>query len=104
MGFLPPRPFLHTLLLRVAVVWAFLHGVLLAGSRVTGVPFPRSVTGSASAAVWVTVATVLVVCLEMRRNGELIFLANLGYSSRRIAAVAAAQCLLFDFGLRLTLA
>jgi hypothetical protein len=66
-----------------------------------GVSGPAALTGP-----WITVPVVmlfvmLAVCLEMWRRSELVFLANLGYSFGRIAALITVQCVVFEVVMRL---
>ena len=71
------------------------------GSVGMGIPGPAALIGS-----WLTVPVVvlfvmLAVCLEMWRQAELVFLANLGYSFGRIAALITAQYAVFEAIMRL---
>ena len=47
---------------------------------------------------------VLVVRVEMRRKSELVFLANLGHSFRRIALLIIFECLVLEAGVRVAVA
>ena len=47
---------------------------------------------------------VFVVRVEMARKSELLFLANLGHSFRRISLVVCGECLVLEVGLRLAVA
>lgn len=97
---LPPRPFLDPMLGRVVVVWAVLRASGAAGAGSMGVPAPASITGPPVATLWIGAAVVAVLLIDMRRRRELVFLANLGHSARRVSAVAAAATLVLDLALR----
>jgi len=98
---LPPRPFLGSITIRVALVWCLIRVAAAMGSVGMGIPGPAALIGS-----WLTVPVVvlfvmLAVCLEMWRQAELVFLANLGYSFGRIAALITAQYAVFEAIMRL---
>ncbi len=97
---LPPPPLRSAFVLRVAAVWAFLHGVMAVGSLPMRVPFPRAVVGSPLTTLWLTLAALAVVGIDMWRRRELMFLANLGYSFRHLGLLIAAECVLLDAVLR----
>lgn len=101
---LPPNPFGRALLVRTAVIWLFLHGAMAVGSGASGVPFPRSIIGAPVAVLWLTAATVAALRFEMWRQRELVFLANLGFSSARLGTTVVFVCLLLEIALRLTVA
>ena len=101
---LPPRPFLDAIVLRVLVVWLFLRAFAAAGSAGSGVPFPQSVVGPPISTLWVMVVIILVIWWEMKRKSELIFLANLGYSFRRVTLMVLGECLLLEVTLRVAVA
>jgi len=94
---LPPRPFLDTLILRVLVIWLFLHGASFAGS---GLSYPESLIGNPIGTLFLIGVIIVVLRVEMWRKSEILFLANLGYSFRRIALLALGECLLLEVGLR----
>ena len=97
---LPPRPFLDTLILRVLVIWLFLHGASFAGSSSSGLPYPESLVGNPMGTLFMIAVIIFVVRVEMWRKSEILFLANLGYSFQRIALLAVGECLLLEVGLR----
>ena len=96
---------MNTLLLRVLVLWLFLHAVSWMGSSVApGVQVPGSWIGGLVSTTWQIALVVFVIRVEMGRKSEIIFLANLGYSFRGIALLVACECLLVEGGLRLAAA
>ena len=66
------------------------------------IPYPQSVTGPLSTVPVVVLAVIVAVRFEMWRRSELVFLANLGHSFGRIATLVAAQCLVFEVVMRLS--
>ena len=93
-----PRPFLGTLVLRVAFLWAFLRSGTSVGFSLAA---PGVEEVSPEASVGVIGVTLLVVWIEMTRRSELLFLANLGRSFAPVAAFVVAQCVGFEALLRL---
>jgi hypothetical protein len=94
---LPPRPFLGSLALRVALVWGFFRGVSMYGVALSEGPYP----GSLGAAALVVIPVLIAVRVDMGRRSELIFLANLGHSFVGIATGIVAECLALEALLRL---
>ena len=87
--------------MRVLVLWLFLHGASGWGSTaMLEIPFPQSLIPSPIGTVFLIAVIVLVVRLEMGRRSEIVFLANLGHSFRRISLVVIAECLVLEAGLR----
>ncbi len=87
--------------MRVLVLWLFLHGASGWGSTaMLDTPFPQSLIPSPIGTVFLIAVIVLVVRLEMGRRSEIVFLANLGHSFRRISLVVIAGCLVLEAGLR----
>ena len=103
-GFLPPRPFLDAIVMRVLILWMFLRGVAAAGSSAMDIPFPASVVGRPIGTLWLIAVILLVVRVEMWRKSELVFLANLGFSFRRVTLMVLGECLILEVGLRVALA
>ena len=101
---LPPRPFLDAIFGRVLVLWLFLHGVSAVGSSPAPAASPQSPVGSPITILWIMAVIILVLRVEMGRRSELLFLANLGHSFRRIALVICVECLVLEVGLRLAVA
>ena len=97
---LPPRPFLDAIVIRVLILWLFLHAASAGGSAQMEIPYPQSVIGSPYGSLWIIGAIVLVMRVEMWRRSEIVFLANLGHSFRRIALLVVGECLLLEAGLR----
>ena len=90
---LPPRPFLDAIMWRVTFLWAFLHAMV--GMESGSLAWPP---------VTALVAIVIIVIatrIELWRQSELIFLANLGHSFTKIASLVATQCIVFEGTLRL---
>ena len=98
---LPPRLFLDAIAIRVALVWLLLRAAAAMGSAGMRIPFPEALTGPLMTVPVVVLLVIFAVCVEMRRRAELVFLANLGYSFGRIAALIAAQCLVLEAVMRL---
>ena len=98
---LPPRPFLDAILVRVLVLWLFLHAATSYGAAfMIETPFPQSLTANRSGTFFLIAVVVVVVRLEMGRRSEVIFLANLGHSTGKIALLVVAACLVLEAGLR----
>jgi hypothetical protein len=98
---LPPRPFLDAIVMRVLVLWLFLHAASSYGSTaMIGTPFPQSLIPSPISTSFLIAVIVLVVRVEMGRRSEIVFLANLGHSFRRIALVVVGECLVLETSLR----
>ena len=64
------------------------------------IPYPESLVGSPIGTLFLIAVIVFVVRVEMWRKSEILFLANLGYSFRRIALLSLGECLLLEVGLR----
>lgn len=99
---LPPRPFLDALAVRVTLVWLLIRVAAAMGSAAYLTPYPASVTGPLITVPVVVGAVIIAVRFEMGRRSELVFLANLGHSFGKIAALVAAQCLVFEAVMRLS--
>jgi len=100
---IPPRPFVDALVRRTVVVWA---GLRTFGSGVaagSGTSYPEALTGHPITTLWVIGVVVLVVRIELWRQQELVFLANLGYAFPRLAVGVGALCFALDVALRLAL-
>ena len=74
------------------------------GSSATAAPSAPSLVSPLLGILWIMGVIVLVLRVEMGRKSELVFLANLGHSFRRIALVVCAECLVLEVGLRLAVA
>jgi hypothetical protein len=68
-----------------------------------GTPFPESLIPSPTGTAFLIAVIVIVVRVEMGRRAEIVFLANLGHSFRRIAVVVVAGCLVLEAGLRVAI-
>ena len=68
------------------------------------IPYPQSLIGRPMGTLWLIAAIILVVRVEMWRRSETLFLANLGYSFRRIALATFCECMLLEVGLRVAVA
>ena len=99
---LPPRPFLDAIAARVTLVWLLIRGAAAIGSAAMRVPYPEALTGPLITVPVVVIAVIIAVRFEMWRRSELVFLANLGHSFGRIAALVATQCLVFEVVMRLS--
>ncbi len=99
---LPPRPFLDAIVVRVLVLWLVLHAATSYGAALgtEAPPFPQSLVANQVATIFLIAVIVLAVRLEMGRKSEIVFLANLGHSSRKIVLVVIAECLVLEAGLR----
>ena len=87
--------------MRVLVLWLFLHAASNYGATaMIGTPFPQSLIPSPITTFFLIAVIILVVRVEMRRRSEIVFLANLGHSFRRIALVVVGGCLVLEAGLR----
>ena len=87
--------------MRVLILWLFLHGASGLGSTaMLDTPFPQSLIPSPTGTLFLIAVIVVVVRLEMGRRSEIVFLANLGHSSGKIALLVATACLVLETGLR----
>lgn len=92
---------MDAIVIRVLVLWLFLHAASGYGSTaIVGTPFPQSLISSPIGTLFLIAVIILVVRVEMRRRSEIIFLANLGHSFRRISLVVVGECLLLEASLR----
>ncbi len=87
-GAFPPRPFFGAILARATWLWVGLH---LAGSMLAG-----AITLNVAATLWVWGFTLAGTLLATRRRGELLILANLGFSPMRTAGLVLACCAALD--------
>jgi hypothetical protein len=71
---------------------------------VEGAPFTQSLLTPAIGTVWLIAVIVLAMRMEMGRRAELLFLANLGHSYRRIGLLVIGECLVLEAGLRMAVA
>jgi hypothetical protein len=114
---LPPRPFLGGIVLRTVVVWALMRSAgavgttalmrrvgAVGGSVGTGSSFVRNLVPNPMSFLWIWGVVAIVLAVELVRRKEAPFLANLGISFRRIAAVAFVLCALLDIALSVGLA
>jgi hypothetical protein len=95
---LPPRPFLDVIARRTLLLWAFARGVTWMGTE--AVVDSASLVGPPVLSVAVTGVVLLVTRIEMGRKSERLFLANLGWSLGRLAALVAAECVALESVLR----
>ena len=100
VNFLPPRPFHRTLAVRIAALWTFLRLAAMVGTVMAEEPTRAGFLGPVSLALLVDPVVLLVLFIDMNRRGELIYLANLGYSFQRLAVGFLGLCLLFEALLR----
>jgi len=100
---LPPRPFLDVIARRTLLLWAFARGVSWAGTEVTIGADVASLAGPPILSVAVTTVVLVVSRIETSRKAERLFLANLGCSFGRVAALVAAECAALESILRLGL-
>lgn len=107
---LPPRPFLDRIVLRVLIVWAVLHAFGAAGNQalsaaglLVGGTFLESLAPTVPSFLWIAAVVVVVLRVQASRYNEGLFLANLGVSFRRTAALAIVLCAALDLALGLTL-
>ena len=92
---------MDAIVIRVLVLWLFLHAASSYGSTaIIGTSFPQSLISSPIGTFFLIAVIILVVRVEMRRRSEIVFLANLGHSFRRISLVVVGECLLLEAGLR----
>ncbi len=93
---------MDAIVIRVLVLWLFLHAASSYGSTaIVGTPFPQSLISSPIGTLFLIAVIILVVRVEMGRRSEIVFLANLGHSFRRIALVVVGVCLLLEASLRM---
>ena len=102
---LPPRPFLDAIVVRVLILWLVLHAATSYGAALMeeAPAFPQSLIANYVATVFLILVIILAVRLDMGRRSEMVFLANLGHSSRKIALVVVGECLVLEAGLRVAI-
>jgi hypothetical protein len=100
---LPPNPFRRSLLARATWLWGALHVVGAVGAGAYGQPLVGPVWSSVVGALWIAGFTAFGVHTLARRRGEALFLANLGHSPLRTAALSIAWCLVLETGLQMVL-
>ena len=92
---------MDAMVMRVLILWLFLHGASGWGSTaMLDTPFPQSLIPSPTGTIFLIAVIVVVVRLEMGRRSEIVFLANLGHSSGKIALLVVGACILLEIGLR----
>lgn len=109
---LPPRPFLDGIVLRTVIVWALMRSAgavgttalmrrigAVGGSVGVGASFVRNLTPNPMSFLWIWGVVAIVLGVELVRRKESLFLANLGVSFYRIAALAFVLCALLDLAL-----
>ena len=89
---------------RVLVLWLFLHAATSYGATfMMETPFPESLIPNPISTVFLIAVIVLAVRVDMGRRSEIVFLANLGHSFRRISLVVIGECLILETSLRVAL-
>ncbi len=95
---------MDAIVIRVLVLWLALHAATSFGAfLMTGTPLPQSLIANPVGTLFLIAVIVLVVRLEMGRRSEIVFLANLGHSFRRIALVVVGECLVLEASLRVAI-
>ena len=104
----PPRPFLDSLLVRVVLLWAFIRLVTLGGAAMTGVPSSVALDtgrglplGPFALALLVIPVVLAMIHVDLFRRSEVLFLANLGVSLRRLSLLVAGVCVALEVALRI---
>lgn len=98
---LPPRPLFRTIAIRVVVLFVALRAVAAGIGGGLGVDPIAALSPSVPGIVWTWAAVVLALRIDLARRAELVLLANLGFSFRRVAMIAVAICAGLDVALRL---
>lgn len=93
---LPPRPFLDTLARRVVILWIVLKSLGAAGAAAVYSSPVLAFVSFPGGTVWMTSVILLAVWIDMARRNEAVFLANLGWSYRRIAVGTAVLVVVLD--------
>ena len=92
---------MDAIVVRVLVLWLFLHAATGYGlTAMIETPFPQALIPSPVGTSFLIAVIILVVRVEMGRRSEIVFLANLGHSFRRIALVVVGECLVLETSLR----
>jgi hypothetical protein len=87
---------------RAGLVWAFFRGASASALAQAGdVPPREALVGTPEAAVLLCLAVIVVMRVELARRSELLFLANLGCSFRRVALFVALECFVLESLLRM---
>lgn len=87
-------------MVRVVVVWIFLRMAAMVGAASAAGSTANGVLGPVGLALLVDPIVALVLFIDMTRRGELLFLANLGYSFRGLVVGLVGLCLLLEAALR----
>lgn len=93
---LPPRPFLDSLLRRVLILWIVLKGMGAAGAAAVYASPARAFASFPVATFWILPVVLLALWIDLARRNEAVFLANLGWSFRRLAVAAAGLVVALD--------
>ena len=99
--FLPPRPFLDTILTRVALVWLALHMFSAGFAAMSGGSFSEGLAVGPAGIIWIWGVVLIALRLDLERRSESVFLANLGHSVTRISFLALLECSVLEAGLGL---
>ena len=92
---------MDAIVVRVLVLWLFLHAATGYGlTAMIETPFPQALIPSPVGTSCLDRGDHLVVRVEMGRRSEIVFLANLGHSFRRIALVVVGECFVLEATLR----
>lgn len=93
---LPPQPLFRTIAARIAIIFLVLRLAAAGIGQALQLDPVSSLAPSPIGVLWTWGAVVLALRIDLARRGELLLLANLGYSFRRVAAFAVLECLLLD--------
>lgn len=95
-----PAPIVRGLITVALVVWIVCRILLVAASLITGGPGDIRPTLTLPQIVFIGGVATVVLLLEARRRGELLFLRNLGLSPVHVAFGVVAPLVLGEFLLR----
>ncbi len=101
---LPPQPFLGALLRRTVLAWFFLRFIATRGLDGSGLASPAELAGTLTGQAWVVAFVLAAVWIDLRRRGETVFLANLGFGKARVAGLILAVCFTLEVALGLLVA
>jgi len=92
---------LDSLIMRSVLVWAFLRFWAMVGTAMDPELQTAGIAGPLVLALLVDPIVVLVLFVDLHRQSEILFLANLGRSFRGMTVLIIGTCLLLETALRL---
>ncbi len=97
---IPPRPFLDTILGRVAIIWLVLRLAVASAGAAEGTSFAQGLSVPILGVAWTWLAVLVALQVDLSRRNESVFLANLGHSLPQISILAIAECVALEIVVR----